>query len=536
MATKSVYGDLSNSPVSSGTGTVTAISAGSTNIVLTPNPITTIGSVDTGNSIQLGSRLDTLGKDGILDIPVANTSSFTGIAATGNSLINMEGNTYSGPAIAVVVAGGGAGGNKNTINNVTNSVVAGISHVLTGGASGLVVTGYNNTVTGGANQVVGGQQNTITNGTAVDCNGVSNSISNTIGASVTGQQNSISGGVTNKIGGNLNGITTGVRCSAFGYSNSITTASNTYLMGYQNLFTGSGATDINFLFGFQNALTNALAHRFNMIWGENFGNRAATVCEGVKALCVGAPSTSFDNGAGKICTPAGLESSGTVVIFGNQVAIGAGGGEVRIWDVNAKSSVVPTTGDEYCNKTYVDGVVSASKGYTIGNQTLVALNIDVSAASSSGSFIGGTFDQFVYTVGDNPQTVSFNTFPFNQFTGNSIIHSAGAETRFMKATLTGRASWTGAVETAQLTYDFDLYNGATYMGHVCRIESKELATLPSDAPLNFTGELVVQGNFNTALWVIQKQWNLGDGAAGKTLNLYDLVVTYEYSPNNYINL
>ncbi|MFA9289389.1 MAG: hypothetical protein ACEQSA_05950, partial [Weeksellaceae bacterium] len=180
-------------------------------------------TLDIGKSIWTGSKADTaVVKEGILNIPVANTSSFTGIAATGNSLINMEGNTYSGPAVAVVVAGGGAGAGKNTINNVSNSLVSGITHALSGGANSLVVAGYNNTVTGGQNQIIGGQQNTITNGICVDCNGVSNSISNTTGASVTGQSNNISGGSYNKIDGILNGIVTGTGCSAVGYSNSIT--------------------------------------------------------------------------------------------------------------------------------------------------------------------------------------------------------------------------------------------------------------------------------------------------------------------------
>lgn len=349
-----------------------SITAATSNIVVTPSPITGTGTVDTGNSIQLGSRLDTLGKDGILDIPVSNTSSFTGIAATGNSLINMEGNTYSGPAVAVVVAGGGAGAAKNTINNVINSLVSGITHALSG-ASGLVVTGYNNTVTGGVNQVVGGQQNTITNGTVVDCNGVTNSISNTIGASVTGESNNISGGVTNKIDGKLNGIVTGVQCAIRGYNNVITGGNDTWIEGYACRFDGGVTNDINILKGYNVRLINALNHRFNM-WlcaagGVSAGahGRAATTYVGSLLIATGIPTaaSAFDN-SGVVAPPVGYEANNTVAIYGDRIVMDCNNsGEMRCVGVNnLRSANAPATGDDYCNKTYVDSVVPAITSFS----------------------------------------------------------------------------------------------------------------------------------------------------------------------------
>lgn len=350
---------------------VVSISQGPS-IDMQPNPITSVGIVDIASSLWLGNKLSTpVSKDGVIDICQAAGSDYTGIGTTGNSLINLGTNTFSGPAKAVIVSGGADGGGGTiTINNVLNSVVAGISHNLSGGADNLLVGGYANVITDGGNNIAVGQQNTLTNSGSVAAFGIQGSVSNTQTCLISGQGNNIQNGSNNSIiNGQSNGIVNGVRCSCEGYGNQISgDAADTFLRGYLNTFTGlggPGGADVNILDGYNNSLKNSLAHRFNQIYGENFCDRAI-VCNNVKALCVGVPTgTSFDNGFTQICTPVGLESSGTVVVFGNQVAIGSStAGEVRVYDKNIRCSVVPAIGDDYCNKTYVDALVGTTGGYS----------------------------------------------------------------------------------------------------------------------------------------------------------------------------
>lgn len=280
-------------------------------------------------------------------------------------LVNSNFALVAGTNENTVISGGSSAPEQNSITDVTGSMISGITHLVSNTGS-LMLTGYLNTVTGGGNMIVGGQQNTVTNGVVVGCDGLQNSILNTTSASISGQKNSIDGGSNNRIDGRLNAITTGVQCAIRGYDNVITGGNDTWIEGYACQFDGGVTNDINILKGYNVRLINALNHRFNM-WlcaagGVSAGahGRAATTYVGSLLIATGIPTatSAFDN-SGVVAPPVGYEANNTVAIYGDRIVMDCNNaGEMRCVGVNnLRSANAPATGDDYCNKTYVDSVV-----------------------------------------------------------------------------------------------------------------------------------------------------------------------------------
>lgn len=269
----------------------------------------------------------------------------------------------SGTNESTIVSGGSSGPGQISFTNVISSIITGITHFISD-STDVVVSGYNNVVANAHNSVIGGQQNAATNSSIVGCDGYLNSILNTTSASISGQNNSIVGGSNNRIDGRLNSITTGVQCAIRGYNNVITGGNDCWIEGYGCQFDGGVTNDINILKGYNVRLINTLNHRYNMWMNGNGGahGRAATTYSGSILIATGVPTaaSAFDN-SGVVAPPVGYEANNTVAIYGDRIVMDCNNaGEMRCVGVNnLRSANAPTTGDDYCNKTYVDSLVPA---------------------------------------------------------------------------------------------------------------------------------------------------------------------------------
>lgn len=319
-------------------GSVTSISAATSSITLSPNPITTTGTIDIGNSIWTGAKLNTpVSKQGIIDISASGTSTFTGIAATGNSVINMGGNTFNTNVLGVVCAGDV----NNFITATTSySVISGINHLLIQ-SSNFNATGYNNVVDTSTNGMIGGQQNYATSCTSFNVHGVQNNATSSLGITIDGYQN------------------------ASGLSN------YSEVSGYQNTLLGTTGSQVNKIWGKNISLINSLAHENNLWMGFNMAGRSATTYTNSILFGVGTPtaSTSFDNG-GLISLPTGYDSNGTLGLFGNNIILGCNNsGEIRVLGNNIRNSTSPATGDDYTNQTYVNSGTATLTNKTLDSST-----------------------------------------------------------------------------------------------------------------------------------------------------------------------
>lgn len=453
-------------------GTVTSIAAG-TNITCTPDPIVSTGTVSTKNALSLGTQTATLPlPDGVIDMNWlsggGNKNVYSGLSATtGNSIVatgslntftgvqkgttvngngnliggnntgvtvDGDGNVVGGTNVAVaivgsnnvtagtngnvMIVGGVGGGDENSVTTTLYSIISGISHLVSA-VTTVIITGYDNTLTTVTNAIIGGQENTVTSSNVVGCDGYQNSILNTTSASISGQNNSIDGGSNNRIDGRLNAITTGVQCAIRGYDNVITGGNDTWIEGYACQFDGGVTNDINILKGYNVRLINALNHRFNM-WlcaagGVSAGahGRAATTYVGSLLIATGIPTaaSAFDN-SGVVAPPVGYEANNTVAIYGDRIVMDCNNaGEMRCVGVNnLRSANAPTTGDDYCNKTYVDSF------FTTFSTVVTFSGI---WATSNDAFIHGQ------RVG-NIVTLFFETIDQAITTGALITAAAGA--------------------------------------------------------------------------------------------------------------
>lgn len=351
-------------------GTVTSISAATSSIVCTPNPITTTGTVDIGNSIWTGSKANTpVAKQGIIDIPIGGTSSFSGLASTGNSLINMGANTFNGNVIGLICAGDSI---TSTAATTVYSVVSGINHLLS--QSGYsTITGYDNTIDTSNNGMIGGQQNSVTTCTAFNVHGFLNSVNTS------------------------NGV------SSDGYQNHLTNSSYSEISGYQNTIVGTTGAQINKIWGQNISLTNTLAHANNLWMGFNMAGRSATTYTNSILFGTGTPtaSTSFDNG-GVISLPSGYDSNSTFGVYGDNIVLGCNNtGEIRVFGNNIRNSTAPATGDDYTNQTYVNSGTATLTNKTLDSTTNVVaadklhsatttIVINTAAAPSAGQVLTAT--------------------------------------------------------------------------------------------------------------------------------------------------
>lgn len=359
-------------------GGVTSISAATSSIVLSPDPIISTGTIDIGNSIEIGSKGNNPlpAKQGILDIPSNGTSTFTGISATGNSLINMtNSNNYTGTADGVVVAGG-----INTINNVYSSLIAG-NNISVTNSNRNIITGDNNildnvlfsNISGQTHNISGGfidgmitgQSQTIVGGNTLIVGGTTNNITGSVVSLLNGYNNILNTTTTSTMLGESNSMTGCTRCLTSGFGNSITTGFDTQLIGYQNTFSGAVPTDVNFMLGFNNTLANALAHRFNLWMGFGMLGRAATTYNSSILMGTGAPdaTNAFYNGGSGISIPVGYDSNASLNLYGDRINMACNSAaEIRVFGNNIRNSTAPATGDDYTNKTYVDSKTFSSSG------------------------------------------------------------------------------------------------------------------------------------------------------------------------------
>lgn len=517
-----------------GYGTVTSISAVDSSIILTPDPIVATGTVGIGKSIWTGSKASTpVAKQGIIDVPTVSPSTYTGLAATNNSALSMGGNDFSGVASGVVVAGGdqtGNAGDRNSINNIINCVIAGITHILSGGLANSIISGYNNVVTGGGNHIVGGQTNTIVSSGAVLGCGISCSATSTQTALLCGENNGITGGRNNSIlSGKINSITTGAQCCISGYNNGITGGNDTLISGYACSFVGGVSNDVNQLIGYGISLIGGLNHRGNLWLVGGFGGasgRAATTYVGSMLMAIGFPTAAspFDNG-GVVAPPIGYDSNNTLALYGDRIVMDCNnGGEMRCIGVNnIRSVTAPATGDDYCNKTYVDGIVISGRTSTSQDYYLY----DDSAGFTIVVNPGPTDSVFFGTVSGAPAN-EYEFDPIAQMDnatnvfGRCNFNAITPTTRKVKIEFKSGMRSLVAGDPCQY-YIKAKYNGA-YVGELLRINANHM---DNDTPIDVSGFLIFQADFSAATPRIELFLDVANGIGGpETISFDNPAVTY----------
>ena len=370
-------------------GGVTSISAASSSIILTPDPITTIGTVDIGNSIWTGNKATTpVAKEGIIDVGQSTTSSYTGIAATGNSLINLGTNNFTGTckAVGAFCGGDGGGGVCNIGGSLNNSVISGISHILSGTSFDILVGGYLQTVSNCNNSIIYGDTNIASDCNTLNCLGFQNNVSNSDYCNINGYQNVVS-----------DSFVTDVQ----GLQNSVTAGHTTLVNGYQNSFTGLATTANNSIWGFA-SLYPSNVYRFCDFRGSGISTVAATNHEGIFLYANGDPTgTPFNNG-GAIKVPAGMESVGSGNLFSNWLNFGCNtAGDMRFLVKAPVTNFAPTVGDSLVNKTYSDSGIQTMTNKTLDSTTNVVtadnlhsatttINVSSATAPTSGQVLTAT--------------------------------------------------------------------------------------------------------------------------------------------------
>src|SRR3989338_9313686 len=140
-------------------------------------------------------------------------------------------------------------------------------------------------------------------------------------------------------------------------------------------------------------------------------------------------TASFSNGANFVAPPVGFESE-SLCLFGNKIAIGVEtGNHVQFLDSTPQCAVVPTTGNDLTNKTYVDSIIPVAAassavwlmGLGQGSITLTIspqeLYIDDTAGPHNGTYTslnsqinGAVSSGLAYSTGPdyNSGTIHFN--------------------------------------------------------------------------------------------------------------------------------